>query len=89
MVASPGLFIGGSLTPRELRGKPQILFEGRYLAWSTIVTGRSYDVSPDGSRFLMIKNDPEDISRFPKPSPIFVVLNWFEELKERVPPADR
>jgi hypothetical protein len=43
---------------------------------------RPYDVSPDGQRFLMIK---EDATRAPKPPSLQVVLNWFEELKAKVP----
>jgi len=37
-------------------GAPQLLFEGRSYADTRItVRGRTYDVSPDGQRFLMIK----------------------------------
>ena len=39
-----------------------------------------YDVDPDGERFLMIQG-PEE-TRGPR---INVILNWFEELKQRVP----
>ena len=39
----------------------------------------NYDV--DGNRFLMVK-EPEAA---PPPRPVHVILNWFEELKERVP----
>ena len=39
-----------------------------------------YDVHPDGERFIMIKRGIE-ASR----PQINVVLNWFEELKQRVP----
>ena len=47
-------------------------------------TGRTYDVSPDGQRFLMIKvGDGSDQTATP-PS-IVVVQNWFEELKRLVP----
>jgi len=42
---------------------------------------RSYDVTPDGRRFLMIKEN-EQVSAA---TGINVVLNWFEELKQRVP----
>jgi hypothetical protein len=45
--------------------------------------GRSYDISPDGQRFLMIKEGGADGTAAP-PS-IIVVLNWFEELKRLVP----
>ena len=38
---------------------------------------RSFDVAPDG-RFLVIHDDPST-----KPTEIHVVLNWFEELKQK------
>jgi len=47
--------------------------------------GRSYDVSPDGSRFLMIKEGGPD-GTAPLPS-LVVVQHWFEELK-RLAPAE-
>jgi hypothetical protein len=39
-------------------------------------------VSPDGQRFLMLK--PSE-STGVAPTQINVVLNWFEELKQKVP----
>jgi hypothetical protein len=39
-------------------------------------------VSPDGQRFLMLK--PAEQAQA-APTQINVVLNWFEELKRRVP----
>ena len=62
-------------------GKPQTLFRGfqnsPYAIW---------DIHPDGSRFLMIKESTVDTSTEDTPRPkITVVTNWFEELKERVP----
>jgi hypothetical protein len=41
---------------------------------------RSYDVTPDGERFLLAKLPAE----LPEPH-VLVVLNWFEELKAKVP----
>jgi hypothetical protein len=68
-------------------GVPEKLFEGRY--YFTDETGgtgfgRTYDVSPDGQRFLMVKDvaGSEDPSARPK---IIVVENWLEELKRLVP----
>ena len=54
-------------------GSPQVLFP-RNLPnpW------RSYDVHPDGQRFLMIKEIEQR-------DELMVVLNWFEELKRLVP----
>jgi hypothetical protein len=42
----------------------------------------NYDVSPDGQRFLMLKPSEQAQAA---PTQINVVLNWFEELKQRVP----
>jgi Tol biopolymer transport system component/predicted Ser/Thr protein kinase len=61
-------------------GKPRMLFEGRYLP--TPATFPDYDVSPDGQRFLMLK--PFDQAQA-APTQVNVVLNWFEELKQKVP----
>ena len=41
----------------------------------------NYDVSPDGQRFLMLK--PGAVQEM-APTQINVVLNWFEELKQKV-----
>jgi serine/threonine-protein kinase len=61
-------------------GTPRMLFEGRYELAPFPVA--NYDVSPDGERFLMLK--PSE-SAETAPTQINVVLNWFEELKRRVP----
>jgi len=42
-----------------------------------------WDVHPDGRRFLMT----EPVESATTPSQVFVVLNWLEELKAKVPPA--
>src|SRR6267378_3702839 len=56
--------------------KPKVLFEGRYATYNTMP---AYDVTPDGQRFLLAKTGEQG------PQEINVVLNWFEELKRRVP----
>jgi Tol biopolymer transport system component len=61
-------------------GKPRMLFDGPYLPTSGSFPW--YDVSPDGQRFLMLK--PVE-SGATAPTQINVVLNWFEELKQKVP----
>ena len=61
-------------------GRPRMLFEGgQYIPPSALYPYPfpNYDVSPDGQRFLMITGES-------KPQ-INVVLNWFEELKQKVP----
>jgi serine/threonine-protein kinase len=69
VTTSPGLQLGA---PREL-------FRGRYRRSGNL---RSYDVAPDG-RFLMIEELPWKDTRGTQP--LRVALNWFEELKWRVP----
>jgi serine/threonine-protein kinase len=66
--------------PGFAAGKPRMLFEGPYEP--TPVTFPNYDVSPDGQRFLMLKPSEQEQTA---PTQINVVLNWFEELKRRVP----
>ncbi len=54
-------------------GAPTVIFEGEYLY--SIREARSYDVSSDGERFLMVKRPPENA-----PRQIVIVTNWFQEL---------
>ena len=65
--------------PTFSAGRPSVLFEGSYVVSTITRAYRYYDVSPDGQRFLMLKEAGTEEAQ------INVVLNWFEELKERVP----
>jgi serine/threonine-protein kinase len=66
---------------RFVAGTPKKLFEGNYLEPNP---ARHYDVSRDDQRFLMLKNGaPREAKRIP--AHMVVVLNWLEELKQRVP----
>jgi Tol biopolymer transport system component len=47
--------------------------------------GDSPPWSPDGKRFLMMKETGATTSSDEGPRKINIVLNWFEELKQRVP----
>ena len=58
---------------------PAKLFEGRYYVGSASNAGRTYDISPDGRRFLMMKLDAGT------PTSLVVVLDWLEDLKRLVP----
>jgi serine/threonine-protein kinase len=62
-------------------GKPETLFQGTYTSLSSD-DGHPWDVSPDGKRFLMMKEVGSNASagEWP-PRRINIVLNWFEELK--------
>jgi eukaryotic-like serine/threonine-protein kinase len=66
--------------PGFAAGKPRMLFEGRYEPAPVPIP--NYDVSPDGQRFLMLKPIEQAQAA---PTQINVVLNWFEELKQKVP----
>ena len=66
-------------------GKPSLLFKGRF--YDSIEAGipmGSYDVSADGQRFLMIRSAIRQPAK-----QINVVVNWFEDLKRRVPKASQ
>jgi serine/threonine-protein kinase len=65
--------------PTFRAGRPRVLFEGQFYDFGI----NCYDVSPDGSRFIMIKEDPAELG----PAHVNVVLNWFDEVKRRVPGA--
>ncbi len=58
--------------------RPRLVFEGSYIH-SQLDWASNYDISPDGKRFLMIKEETQPTAQ------INVVLNWFEELKRLVP----
>ena len=47
--------------------------------------GRTYDVSLAGERFLVIDTSPAGEDADVQIPRINIILNWFEELKERVP----
>jgi Tol biopolymer transport system component len=64
-------------SPSFKAGKPKMLFEKMYYSYSYT---SSYDIHPDGNRFLMIKAEEE-----PDSNQISIVLNWDEELKRLVP----
>jgi Tol biopolymer transport system component/predicted Ser/Thr protein kinase len=66
--------------PGFAAGTPRMLFEGLYDPAPYPLA--NYDVSPDGQRFLMLKPTEHEQAA---PTQINVVLNWFEELKRRVP----
>ena len=66
--------------PEFTAGNPVRVLDTKY---ATPQVRRTYDVSADGQRFLMMK---ESATGDPNTTParMIVVLNWFEELKERV-----
>ncbi len=63
-------------------GRPELLFTGDYIHG---VRG-SYDLSPDGQRFLMIKPS-EHVDQIAGQATLVAVENWFSELNRLAPPS--
>ena len=66
--------------PTFRHGRPRALFEGPYYAGVM-----SFDVSSDGERFLMIKQDPAPTGESYDQPELILVENWFEDLTRLVP----
>ena len=65
-------FVFGKTTPLPIEGIVEI-------------GPRAYDISPDGKYFvIMLPKAQPDTGKAP-PEQINITLNWFEELKQRVP----
>ena len=69
------------IEPSVTFGSPEIVFEQTY--FSGPPGGRTYDASPDGKRFLMIKEGGADDET--PPAELILVQNWLDELKRLVP----
>ena len=75
-----------SAEPTLTVGVPELLFDEQgYVGFSGGSPRAWFDVSRDGQRFLMIRNAGTGVEDGRSRSQINIVLNWFEELKERVP----
>jgi Tol biopolymer transport system component len=77
-VAGGGLLMGVQLTP----GPAFTATQSKQVVSSRVFgayTPRSYDVSPDGKRFLIVESTAGETSS----AAITVVLNWAEDLKRR------
>ena len=48
---------------------------------------RHYDISPDGKRFLMVKDSPPNPNA--TPASLIVVEHWLEEVRQRVTASGR
>jgi hypothetical protein len=75
--------VGVARGPTWAATAPTRLFEGRYGAAAN-QSGRTYDIAPDGKRFLMIKAGAS-ADQTAVPTNLVVVQNWREELKRLVP----
>ena len=63
-------------------GVPRMLVDGGFY-FNLVAQGRSYDISPDGTRFLLIQ--APNTGTQADTAGLTVVLNWAEELKRLVP----
>jgi len=69
-----------TVSPTFGAGPGRKLFQdAAYVGAGSSLSDRTYDVSPDGRRFLMIR------SNAPPQRTLAVVQNWFDELRRRVP----
>ena len=78
--------------PAFATGNPEVLFRGEYLGSSS--DSRPYDISPDGRRFLMIKEERQsqegdEVVETPPITELIVVENWDEVLKGLAPSAEK
>ena len=81
-IAADGMLTSVPIQPGQTfeHGKPAALFPaGQYY----VNVARNYEVAPDGSRFLFIKNAQTEV----RPS-ITVVTNWIDEVQARVSQKD-
>jgi hypothetical protein len=80
----------GKLMAVTVKTQPTFTFSDPVaLPIAQIVVGptgtRNYDITPDGKRFIVILNAAQSQTETRSPLQIQIVLNWFEELKQRVP----
>ena len=66
--------------PKFREGDPEVWFDQQYYFFGS---RRTYDVAPDGQRFLMVKETATDAEG--PAVQIILVQNWFEELNRLVP----
>lgn len=66
-------------------GTPRMIIQNIYVGFDN--NAPNWDIHPDGKRFLMIKKPGREVETDTSKAnrKINVVLNWFEELKEKVP----
>jgi len=68
----------------KMIGDPVLLFSEIYLDGS-VADQRCYDISSDGTRFLMIEPLADQP---PLVTELKVIVNWFEELRTKIPTGD-
>jgi hypothetical protein len=75
-------------SPTFIFETPRTLFQGTYVSSANSPGSRDFgtwDISPDGKQFLMIKEPTSAESASRGARKINIVLNWIEELKQKMP----
>lgn len=82
-VSPDGILMGMRVeeAPSWRSSTPARVLQGQYY-YALPGNGRTFDIAPDGRRFLMIKQGGSNEAA---PQNLVVVQNWFEELKRLVP----
>ena len=75
--------VASSRTAADAFGAPAVLLDLDELGLVTN-PARSYDVSPDGSRFVFTRREEDAAAG----SQIYVVLDWLAELDRTIPLGD-
>ncbi len=77
------MIVAAETEPIFNHGNPEVLFAASYRGGAAD-RARPFDLSPNGERFLMIKNTAsgDDVAT---DAPIVVVLDWIEELRQLAP----
>jgi hypothetical protein len=71
--------------PTFKKNTPEELFRGTYIGFAP-TNDIPWDIHPEGNRFLMMKTTAAvDAAKVGQKPRINIVLNWDEELKQRVP----
>ena len=76
--------VGVERAPSWAATPPTQLVKEGYVTIPGSLSGRSYDIAPDGQRFLMIK-EGGGADQTAAPPSLIVVQHWLEELKRLVP----
>ena len=76
--------VGVERAPSWAATTPTLLVKEGYFTIPGANPGRTYDISPDGQRFLMIK-EGGGTDQTAAPPQLIVVQHWAEELKRLVP----
>ena len=81
---SGGGVLRAPVTPDGAR-EPRTFFVGNWINTSNNTPMTNWDVHPDGTSFVLVRTEAGDTGPGPPIMPIEIVVNWFEELRQRVP----